>query len=145
MKTRASNDELVIEDGGLFFSSRVIFDGKNRVIHIDTKSFLFFSSSKSASFSQVDRITTNEKCIDAEEDRFESAIILEDQKSQEIFSWYIYNDHCSFSNALFAIYKVMDSEFTERALNNGSVKCKSCSRIISKISEWCIYCGKSKA
>ena len=140
MIIRAGKDELEIECNGIFSSSRVFFNATNKRILFDTRRFIFFSSLKSTPFSDVDRIITKSNCVDAYEDIYVFIIILEGKKSEEIFSWEIYNDHSLFSDALFAIFKIMDREFTDRALNNGSVICKSCSRVISKISERCIYC-----
>jgi hypothetical protein len=147
MKIQISDSKLIIDDRDLFSSSLVIFDAKTECIHIKTRRFLFFDVSKDVLFSEVVNVITKEDLGDNLYDIdqiLESLIILEGMNGEELLRWNFYNDHCFFSKVLFAIYKIMEKEFTRRALLNGSVRCKSCSRIISKTSEWCIYCGKSK-
>ena len=132
-----------ITSGGILFSNQSYFDTINNLITIETRKWGIFRSTHVVRFRDVAKITTKyrEGYDQDEGKKYYYTITLVDDNSSAIWGCHITDDYTLYTNILNALENLFRAIFEEKALDNNSTRCRSCNRLISKVSERCIYCG----
>ncbi len=144
---KESNGYLQIVEHDLFFSTSIIFDTKNELLIVDKRRWIFFKKSFIHRFSDVDYLYSNYKEYKYGDGFTDGIYILEILNNAGSILWNceIYNDEHFYRKILNELHEKLGANFRLKSLKAHSVICKYCKRLISKSSNWCIYCGKTKA
>lgn len=143
---RTQQGILRVHEPGLLFSTSVLFDSKNDLIYIDKRSWGFFRATSIHRFKEIERIVVTGETRSDSDGGMDYIYIIElvAVAVNRIWRCEILNDDEQYKKVLYSIQDVLQLTFEEKSLANGSVRCKQCDRVISKVSGFCIYCGQKK-
>jgi len=145
MITCTTQDGLVgIYNKSEYSSSSIEFDTVNSLIITENKSQGRSTETSVIKFSQIEQIDVSGHEMNDDCGGYCYGIRLLDTKLKEIWSCAIEDDHERYVKVLSTIQNVLKLTLENKALKKYSVRCKACDRVISKVSEQCIYCGEQK-